>query len=326
MDKLIFIVPFSIVVLALLLLLLIVAKWRRDKKGSTGSRSDSSQSSMVDTESNMSIDGYDAYGGSSHSNDKSMYGDVSSIREITNSSGAGVPLLVQRTIARQLTMIKIIGGGRYGDVLLAKWRGDDVAVKIFKTTEEASWKREHDVYNSVLLRHENLLGFIASDIRGTGGCTQMLLITEYHPRGSLYDYLRLHILDELTALKLMHSAISGLSHLHQEIIGKEGKQAIAHRDIKSKNILVKTDGECCIADFGLCVLFDPSTQSLNVAENTRVGTKRYMAPEVLDESLNRHDFESYKRSDIYSFSLVLWEIARRCTTSGMLYILFDDYS
>jgi serine/threonine protein kinase len=34
-----------------------------------------------------------------------------------------------------------------------------------------------------------------------------------------------------------------------------GKPAIAHRDIKSKNILVKKDGTCCIADLGLAVRY-----------------------------------------------------------------------
>ena len=45
---------------------------------------------------------------------------------------------------------------------------------------------------NLLLRHENILGFIAADIKGTGGWTQMLLITDYHDLGSLHDYLQVH--------------------------------------------------------------------------------------------------------------------------------------
>jgi serine/threonine protein kinase len=47
-----------------------------------------------------------------------------------------------------------------------------------------------------------------------------------------------------------------------------------------------------------------------------VGTRRYMAPEVLDETLNKTAFEAFKAADIYSFGLVLWEIARRCNTAA----------
>ena len=331
-DKLIFIIPFSIVVFALLLVLFFVAKMKLGSSGSTtssssrkkGSRSDSSRSSMIDTES---MDGaYDGFAGSESSGHRPMYGGTEVSGFTNNSSGAGAPLLVQKTIAIEIKWTdKVIGAGRYGDVLLAKLRGDNVAVKIFKTTEESSWQRERDIYNSVLLNHGNLLGFIAADIRGTGGTTQMLLITEYHPNGSLYDYLCIKLLTEFEALKLMYSAIKGLDHLHSEVNGIEFKGQIAHRDIKSKNILVKTDGECCIADFGLCVLYDKQSKNLDIGINTRVGTKRYMAPEVLDETLVQHDFQSYKRADIYSFTLVLWEIARKCHTDGKN-DLFDDHS
>ena len=55
---------------------------------------------------------------------------------------------------------------------------------------------------------------------------------------------------------------------------------------------------------------------MDLAPNTRQGTKRYMAPEVLDETLHSYHFESFKQADMYSFGLVLWEIARRCSIGG----------
>jgi len=53
-----------------------------------------------------------------------------------------------------------------------------------------------------------------------------------------------------------------------------------------------------------------------VSNETRKGTRRYMAPEILDETMNCSHFESYRQADIYSFSLVLWEITRRCELDG----------
>lgn len=52
----------------------------------------------------------------------------------------------------------------------------------------------------------------------------------------------------------------GLTFLHEEISGdKEGfKPAIAHRDFKSKNVLLKADMTVCIADFGLALMFQPN--------------------------------------------------------------------
>ena len=38
------------------------------------------------------------------------------------------------------------------------WNGDSVAVKIFLSRDESSWKRETDIYSLTLLRHENILG------------------------------------------------------------------------------------------------------------------------------------------------------------------------
>lgn len=38
------------------------------------------------------------------------------------------------------------------------WHGESVAVKIFSSRDEQSWFRETEIYNTVLLRHDNILG------------------------------------------------------------------------------------------------------------------------------------------------------------------------
>lgn len=53
---------------------------------------------------------------------------------------------------------------------------------------------------------------------------------------------------------------------------------------------------------------------------------RYMAPEVLDDSINMKHFESFKRADIYAMGLVFWEIASRCSVGGEDCIKNSGYS
>uniref|UniRef100_A0A6I8SX38 TGF-beta receptor type-1 n=1 Tax=Xenopus tropicalis TaxID=8364 RepID=A0A6I8SX38_XENTR len=154
-----------------------------------------------------------------------------------------------------------------------------------------------------------------------GTWTQLWLVSDYHEHGSLFDYLNRYTVTVEGMLKLSLSTASGLAHLHMEIVGTQGKPAIAHRDLKSKNILVKKNGTCCIADLGLAVRHDSATDTIDIAPNHRVGTKRYMAPEVLDDSINMKHFESFKRADIYAMGLVFWEIARRCSIGG----IHEDY-
>ncbi|KAF5304137.1 hypothetical protein FQA39_LY01922 [Lamprigera yunnana] len=243
------------------------------------------------------------------------------IEMTTSGSGSGLPLLVQRSIARQIQLVEIIGQGRYGEVWRGRWRGENVAVKIFSSREERSWFREAEIYQTVMLRHDNILGFIAADNKDNGTWTQLWLITDYHEFGSLFDYLGRSTFDRSAMIRMALSIATGLAHLHMDIMGTQGKPAIAHRDLKSKNILVKSNGTCAIGDLGLAVRHDVTTNTVDIPLNNRVGTKRYMAPEVLDETMNTEHFDSFKRADVYALGLIFWEISRRCNVGG----IYDEY-
>ncbi|XP_029347930.1 activin receptor type-2B-like [Acyrthosiphon pisum] len=105
--------------------------------------------------------------------------------------------------------------------------------------------------------------------------------------------------------------MEGLTHLHEEILSRhldECKPTIVHRNLKTKNILLKHDLTACISDFGVAVGLQDG--KLCGAVHTRVDTSRYLAPEVLDGSI---DYSRCTSVDMYACGLVLWELASRCT-------------
>ncbi len=236
----------------------------------------------------------------------------------TSGSGGGMPHLVERTVARGTLLGDMIGGGRFGQVYLGYYQGEKYAVKKFFSRDEHSWFREREIYNSFNMRHENILSYVAADILSNTGMTELWLITQFHPRGSLFDELHRDPLSVEQTIKYIFSACRGIAYLHMELPGTQGKPSIAHRDLKSKNMLVKNDDTLCIADFGLAVVYN--SPKLSMPDNLRQGTKRYMAPELLEETVNGKNFESFIRTDIYSFGIVLWEICSRTNLEGMFCI------
>ena len=239
--------------------------------------------------------------------------DDSMAETMTSGSGSGMPRMVDRTIAKQIELQEVIGSGRYGQVYLGDYRDEHVAVKIFSTVDEESWNREKDIYSIVLIRNDYILGYIAADMISNNGVTELWLITQYHPLGSLYDFLSVSDV-KLTPSRMILFALSicnGLHHLHTEFSGVQGKPSIAHRDLKSKNILVKTNNTCCIADFGLAVYRDVQTRKINLPPTYKNGTVRYLPPEILNNTIDLNIFDSFLYVDMYCLALVFWEIGLR---------------
>uniref|UniRef100_A0A8B9GJT9 Serine/threonine-protein kinase receptor n=1 Tax=Amazona collaria TaxID=241587 RepID=A0A8B9GJT9_9PSIT len=218
---------------------------------------------------------------------------------------------------------EMVGKGQFAEVWRAKLshsrsgQYETVAVKIFPCEEYSSWKNESQIFTDTSLKHDSVLRFLTAEDRGTGPRREYWLITAYHSRGNLKDYLSRHILSWMDLQKMAGSLVSGVAHLHSDYTAcGRPKIPIAHRDIKSTNVLVKNEQECVLCDFGIAIRLDPSLTVDDFANSGQVGTARYMAPEVLESRVNLEDLESFKQMDVYSMALVLWEMASRCEVVG----------
>ncbi|XP_051564776.1 bone morphogenetic protein receptor type-2 [Myxocyprinus asiaticus] len=219
-----------------------------------------------------------------------------------------------------LKLLELIGRGRYGSVYKGSLDERHVAVKVFTYANRQNFVNERSIYRIPLLEHENIARFIVGDERLTAdGRMEYLLVMEYYPHGSLCRYLSLHTLDWVSGCRLAHSLTRGLAYLHTELLrGDLYKPAVSHRDLNSRNVLVKNDGTSVISDFGLSMkltgnrLVRPGEEEN--AAISEVGTIRYMAPEVLEGAVNLRDCESaLKQVDMYAIGLIYWETFMRCT-------------
>lgn len=220
----------------------------------------------------------------------------------------------------------MIGRGEFSVVYKGRWKQQYVAVKLINKVDQISWTREFEIHKVAYLRHENILCYIGSDTQeidtqefDSPPETRRLIITAFHQYRSLYDFLQSHSFDYRILYRLAYSAICGLHYIHRSISGVQGKLAIAHRNVKSTNILVKENLTCCIGDLGMAIYVDPDTKELNFNPNQRLPSVRYMAPEILQVNNCYYAFETYQKSDIFSFGLVLWELLRRYEVAGKLF-------
>lgn len=195
-----------------------------------------------------------------------------------------------------LVLKEKIGSGSFGTVHRAEWNGSDVAVKIlmeqdFHAERFKEFMREVAIMKH--LRHPNIVLLM-------GAVTQppnLSIVTEYLSRGSLYRLLHRpgakEVLDERRRLSMAYDVAKGMNYLHKR------NPPIVHRDLKSPNLLVDKKYTVKVCDFGLSRL----KANTFLSSKSAAGTPEWMAPEVL------RDEPSNEKSDIYSFGVIMWEIA-----------------
>jgi len=194
-----------------------------------------------------------------------------------------------------------VGQGGHGEVRVAKWGDNDVAIK---RVLSGSDQTQNTLYVSLMnemkvlskLKHPNIVQMFGFCEDETVKERSVCIVMKYYPKGSLDKYLYnadLH-LDTRVIIQMMLSIASGMSYLHS--------MNIRHQDLKPDNILVKNFNpkenicDVVLCDFGLSMLSDVQNSE------TIQGTVTYAAPEI-----KTGDY----MVDAYSFAIILWEACTR---------------
>ncbi|VFQ86303.1 unnamed protein product [Cuscuta campestris] len=193
----------------------------------------------------------------------------------------------------------LIGEGGFGRIYKGRLEstGQIVAVKqLDRNGMQGNKEFLVEVFMLSLLHHPHLVSLIGYCADGD----QRLLVYEYMPLGCLEDHLLdLHpnqaVLDWSKRMKIALHAAKGLEYLHEK-----ANPPVIYRDLKSSNILLDTEFNGKLSDFGLAKV-GPVGDNSHVSSRI-MGTYGYCAPEY-----QRTGHLSVK-SDVYSFGVVLLEL------------------
>ncbi|PAV74977.1 hypothetical protein WR25_10185 [Diploscapter pachys] len=242
-----------------------------------------------------------------------------------SGSGSGGIQLTQKTFSYQISLVRRLSQGSFGEVWQGSWKGEAVAVKIFNSRQQMSWLSELSFYQKYLSKHRNIVGVLGSDRKDLADHIELWIIMEYFPNCSMFEYVEANTLDMRALLRMCCTAANGLHYMHTQIIGyPDGKPAVAHNDLKTKNILVRADLSCCIGDFGLACAYDESAEVWITPKPERLGTIRYVAPELLLGFKSSDRIDTFRQADIYSFALVVYQLACRTEAPGVTPLTFED--
>jgi len=139
------------------------------------------------------------------------------------------------------------------------------------------------------LRHPNIVSYLGSECTGS----YLYIFLEYVPGGSVAILLQqFGALNNALLRKATQGCVEGLSYLHTR------SPPVVHRDLKGANLLVDTQFNIKLADFGC------SKQSYDTKSFTTIGSVPWMAPEVI-----QHKVGHGRKADIWSLGCTVLEMA-----------------
>ncbi|CAL5202599.1 unnamed protein product [Lathyrus oleraceus] len=198
-----------------------------------------------------------------------------------------------------------IGRGAGGSVYRAVLSDNRVAaIKRLHEANQGESESEFFAEVSIIgrLNHMNLIGMWGYCAEGK----HRLLVYEYMEKGTLADNLSSNELDWGKRYNIAMGTAKGLAYLHEECL-----EWILHCDIKPQNILIDSDYQPKVADFGLSKLLN--RDDLDNSNFSRIrGTRGYMAPEWV------FNLQITSKVDVYSYGVVVLEmITGKSPTTGI---------
>ncbi|CAN8178469.1 unnamed protein product, partial [Coccothraustes coccothraustes] len=190
------------------------------------------------------------------------------------------------------TELEHVGSGTFGDVCKAldNATGGEVAIK--KINLQGRQRKQLTVNEIMIMkrnRSPSVVNYLDSYLLGE----ELWLVMEYMDGGALSDVIsKTHLSEDETAA-ISRECLQGLDFLHSN--------HVIHRDVKSDNILLRTDGCVKLADFGLSAQLTPEQNRRCVV----AGTPWWMAPEVV--TCRPYGL----KVDIWSFGIVGIEMVER---------------
>ncbi|KAH0540327.1 hypothetical protein KQX54_016395 [Cotesia glomerata] len=220
----------------------------------------------------------------------------------TTGDGVGVSSSGGRLSSRSRTseephigkykLLKTIGKGNFAKVKLAKHipTGKEVAIKIIDKTQlnpGSLQKLFREVRIMKMLDHPNIVKlFQVIETEKT-----LYLVMEYASGGEVFDYLVLHgRMKEKEARAKFRQIVSAVQYCHQK--------KIIHRDLKAENLLLDSEMNIKIADFGFSNEFTPGNKL-----DTFCGSPPYAAPELFQGK--KYDGPEV---DVWSLGVILYTL------------------